>query len=129
MRGTRPETRRLVLLVNDDPAGGEGIEDWLEERGVAILRAYSTARALELLQRTRVHLVISDLACGEGQLLNKMAGMELARAIRAGGSDVPLVIYTRDKSPQVRELAVEAGAHFVTERPDELRDWLEKMGI
>ncbi|MBP6582242.1 MAG: response regulator [Chromatiaceae bacterium] len=129
MSRNQPETRRLVLLVNDDPAGGEAVDEWLEMRGAAILRAFSTAHALELMKRARMNVVISDLARNEGQLLNKMAGMELARAIRNSGSDVPLVIYTRDKSPMVRELAVEAGANYVTERPDELVDWLEKMGL
>jgi hypothetical protein len=34
-----------------------------------------------------------------------------------------------NRTPQVKELAVDAGANYVTEYPGELRDWLEKMGI
>ena len=55
--------------------------------------------------------------------------MNLASKIRKSGSDVPIVIYTMDKSPHVTELVVEAGANYVTEDPVDLRDWLEKMGI
>ncbi|WP_295443570.1 response regulator [uncultured Thiodictyon sp.] len=124
-----PETRRLVLAVNDDPQADLRLYEWLAARGAPVLRAYSTAHALALLDRVRVHVVISDLARAEGEVLNKRAGMELARKIRDRGSDVPMVIYTRKKAAQVRELATEAGANYVTEGPDDLRDWLEKIGI
>jgi len=129
MRQVFPETRRLVLAVNDDPQADFDIYQWLASRGAAILRAYSTAQALDLMKRTRVHVVISDLARVEGDVLNKRAGMELAHEIRERGSDVPIVIYTMDKSPHVADLAMDAGTNYVTEDPDDLRDWLEKMGI
>jgi len=124
-----PETRRLVLAVNDDPQADRDLYEWLASRGVAVLRAYSTDHALILLDRARVHSVISDLARAEGGVLNKMAGMQLARRIRERGSDVPIVIYTMDKSQSVKELALDAGANYVTEGANELRDWLEKLGI
>lgn len=129
MSQTFPETRRLVLAVNDDPQADLGLYEWLASRGVAVLRAYSTTQALALLDRARVHVVISDLARSEGGVVHKRAGMDLARQIRDRGSDVPLVIYTLDKSLQARELAVEAGANYVTEGEADLRDWLTKMGI
>lgn len=124
-----PETRRLVLAVNDNPHADLDLFEWLAARGAVVLRAYSTANALALMERARVHVVISDLARMEGDVLNKRAGIELVRAIRERGSDVPLVIYTMDKSPRVKELAVEAGANYVTEGADDLRDWLKKIGI
>lgn len=124
-----PETRRLALAVNDDPGADLGLYAWLSARGVAVLRAYSTAQALALLARARVHVVISDLARVEAGVLHKRAGMVLAQAIRERGSDVPLVLYTMDKSPQVKSLALEAGANYVTENPEDLRDWLEKIGL
>jgi len=40
-----------------------------------------------------------------------------------------MVIFTMDKSAQVRELAVEAGANYVTESTEDLLDWLKKVGI
>jgi CheY-like chemotaxis protein len=124
-----PETRRLALAVNDDPGADLDLYTWLAARGVAVLRAYSTAQALALLDRARVHVVISDLARVEAGVLNKRAGMVLAQSIRQQGSDVPLVLYTLDKSPQVKALALEAGVNYVTEGPDDLRDWIRKMGL
>jgi CheY-like chemotaxis protein len=124
-----PETRRLLLAVNDDPGADLDLYAWLASRGVAVLRAYSTDQALWLLARARVQAVLSDLARVESGVLNKRAGMLLAQAIRERGSEVPLVLYTLDKSPQVKALALEAGANYVTESPDDLRDWLEKLGL
>ncbi|WP_295409044.1 response regulator [uncultured Thiocystis sp.] len=128
-----PETRRLALAVNDDPTADLELYAWLAARGVAVLRAYSTAQALALLERARVHVVISDLARVEAGVLNKRAGMVLAQAIRRQGSDVPLVLYTLDKSPPVKALALalalEAGANYVTEGPSDLREWLQRIGL
>ncbi|KAA6184231.1 response regulator [Thiohalocapsa marina] len=124
-----PETRHLVLAVNDDPASDLALYAWLAERGVAVLRAYSTEHALRLLTRARVQLVISDLARQEGQILNKTAGIALAQAIRALGCDAPMVIFTNDKSPQIKTLALEAGANHVTEHGDALLEWLRNQGI
>lgn len=42
------------------------MDEWLEMRGAAILRAFSTAHALELMKRARMNVVISDLARNEG---------------------------------------------------------------
>jgi hypothetical protein len=39
------------------------------------------------------------------------------------------MIFTLDKSPQDRELALEAGAIYVTMGRGDLRDWLIRMGI
>lgn len=124
-----PETRHLVLAVNDDPGSDLNLYAWLAARGVAVLRAYSTEHALSLLKRARVQLVISDLARQEGQVLNKTAGIALAKAIRAHGCDAPMVIFTNDKSPQIKALALEAGANHVTEDPDALLDWLRNQGL
>lgn len=129
IRRAMPETRRLVLAVNDDPHADVELYDWLTTRGVAVLRAYSTAHALTLLDRARPHLVISDLARVENDVVNKRAGIELARIIRERGSDVPMVIFTRDKAARVKDLAVDAGANYVTERIDDLREWLQKLGL
>lgn len=129
MRQAYPEIRRLVLVVNDDPQADLRLHEWLASRGAAVLRTYSTAHALNLLERVRVHVVISDLGRVEGDVMNKRAGMDRAREIRERGSEVPMVILTMDKSVQVRELAREAGANYVTEGLDDLCDWLTKMGI
>ena len=129
LRQVFPETIRLVLAVNDKPESDLDFYEWLALRGVAVLRAYSTDQALALLERARPHVVVSDLFRDEEGAPKPMAGMNLASAIRKRGSDVPIVIYTMDKSPHVAKLVLEAGANYVTEDEDELRDWLKKMGI
>lgn len=123
------ETRRIVLLVDDRPEIEPLLWDWLGSRGVAVLRAASTQRALELLDQARVDAVISDLARREGDVLNPKAGMQLALQIRKSGSPVPICIFTFDKAPGVQTLAVEAGANYVTEQTSALIKWLEQLGL
>lgn len=124
-----PETRRIVLTVNDQSDIDSDLYAWLQSRGVAVLRANSTVRALELMDLARADVVISDLARNEDGGENPSAGMHLAKQIRKRGSQVPIVIYTMNKAPQVKGLAVDAGANYVTESAVELRSWLENMGI
>ena len=50
-----------LLLVDDDPFILEGIGEDLERRGYRVTRVDSGEKAIELLQRTRFDLVITDL--------------------------------------------------------------------
>jgi DNA-binding response OmpR family regulator len=50
-----------LLLVDDDPFILEGIGEDLERRGYRVTRVNSGEKAVELLQRTRFDLVITDL--------------------------------------------------------------------
>lgn len=123
------ETRRIVLTVNDNPTMDNALYSWLQSRGAAVLRANSTAHALELMGRARADVIISNLARDEGGVKNGQAGIQLAKQIRTSGSQVPIVIYTMKKAPQVKGLAVEAGANYVTESLGELKSWLKNLGI
>jgi len=50
-----------LLLVDDDPFILEGIGEDLESRGYRVTRVNSGEKAIELLQRSRFDLVITDL--------------------------------------------------------------------
>lgn len=122
------ETRRILLYVNDQPGVDRPLWDWFCARGVAVLRAQTTSRGLDLLGKARVDVVLSDLAREEDGVMNKKAGMDLSRAIRQGGSPVPICIYTNHKDPAVLQLARDAGASYVTESTADLLRWLEQVG-
>ncbi len=124
-----PETRKIILSVNDSATMDRNLSDWLHKRGAVLLRAASTEYALALLEKAQVDLVISDLGRQEGGTFNPKAGMELAMKIRQLGSPVPMVIYTMNKGAQIHKLAIDAGANYVTEQQRDLMAWLEKLGI
>lgn len=123
------ETRRILLRVNDQPTIEPELWNWLFSRGVAVLHAATTKRALELLKKAQVDLILSDLARQEGEILNKKAGLQLAQEVRSIPSPVPLCIFTNHKDPAVHALARDAGANYVTESTLDLIRWLDQMGL
>jgi DNA-binding NtrC family response regulator len=54
-------TKYHLLLVDDDPFILEGIGEDLESRGYRVTRVNSGEKAIDVLQRTRFDLVITDL--------------------------------------------------------------------
>ncbi len=124
-----PGTRKLVLFVNDQPDADLDIWAWLMGRGAAVLRAHHTSEALALFERHQADVVITDLARDEGATANQTAGIDLIHALRAKGSQAPVVVYTNNKPQRVHDLVAEAGNAAITESPDELRAWLEARGV
>src|SRR5690349_19744899 len=57
---TVAETRKIILSVNHRPTMEREIWDWLQQRGVAVIRARSTTKAMELLGRAQYDAVITN---------------------------------------------------------------------
>lgn len=65
-----PETRKLVLSVNDRNDIDVNLYDWLLVRGAVLLRSNSTQHALSLMQQVQVDAVITDLRRKEATIYN-----------------------------------------------------------
>ena len=94
----------MILVVDDDPLVLMGTVDMLEDLGHLVMPAKSGLQALDILQETRVDLVLTD------QSMPQMTGSELATRIRALHPDLPIVLVTgyaalpQDLPPGVRRL-------------------------
>jgi len=78
-----------ILLVEDEPLIALTITDILEELGHRVLECASASKALELAQsEPQIDLLITDIG------LPDMQGDALAREIRAGRPDLPVLIST-----------------------------------
>ena len=76
-----------------------------------IAEAADGAEALAAIRADRPDLVLSDWNMPE------MNGIDLLRALRAEGIDVPFGFVTSESTPEMRELATEAGAQFLVAKP------------
>ena len=74
-----------ILLIEDEPAVRQGTEQFLRQRGFAVMTAPSGEEALEKF--TRADVVILDI------MLPGMSGIEVLRRIRQT-SDVPVLMLT-----------------------------------
>ncbi|MBU4267765.1 MAG: diguanylate cyclase [Acidobacteria bacterium] len=100
---------KKILIVDDDKAVRESLNDFLEFHGFAVAAVESAAKALEILAKSDFDLVISDL------VMPKMDGISLIKAIRESGRDIPFLVMTGFASIEYAVESMKAGAaDFIT---------------
>ncbi|HEX4895711.1 MAG TPA: sigma-54 dependent transcriptional regulator [Solimonas sp.] len=106
-----PVNQRRVLVVDDEANMRRVLEIMLARRGYKTWSAGNGREAFELLREQAVDLVISDLRMPE------MNGIELLRALRAGGNAVPLIMITAQGTIESAVEAMRLGACDYLLRP------------
>jgi CheY-like chemotaxis protein len=111
-----------VLLVDDNAANLEILEDYLEPSGYTLVPAWDGVEALEKLTREphRYHAVLLDL------MMPRMTGMEVLQHMKAHPvlTQVPVIIQTAAASPAEVTEGLAAGAHYYLTKPFEKADLL-----
>jgi DNA-binding NtrC family response regulator len=102
-----------ILIVDDEPYNLDLLEQELTDRGFAVERARSGAEALQKNEALRPDLVLLDY------MMPGMHGLEVLREIRAGESDVPVVVMTAHGSIEVAVEAMKLGAYDFVLKPFE----------
>lgn len=102
---------RSVLLVDDHELIRQGLARAFERTDDFTVagEAASVAEGIELAERLRPHVVVTDVRLPDG------SGLDLVRKLRAGSEDVGLVVLTMYAGDEQLFGALEAGASsFVT---------------
>jgi len=114
-----------VLVVDDHGDARELLALVLRERGAEVLVAAGVSEALEVLARSSVDVLVSDLAMPGAD------GYALIEAVRATrGAAMPAVALTAYAGREVRERAIAAGftAHATKPvNPDDLVELIRKL--
>ena len=116
--GTTPgDTRRRVVLIEDDPDIAEAISFHLEKAGMSVKVARSGEEGLELSRRG-ADLVLLDLN------LPGMDGLEVCRLIRRQTStaQLPIIIISARADEMDRVLGLEMGADDYVVKPFSLKE-------
>lgn len=103
-----------ILIVDDSRAMRMIVTRTLRQAGYGdhtIDQAADGTEALEHIRGHRPDLVLSDWN------MPQMNGIELLRALRQDGVQVPFGFVTSETSADMRATAVEAGASFLIEKP------------
>lgn len=86
-----------ILVVDDDPMAGELTAAVLEEAGHQVVNAENGVEATEMLAADAAFdLVVSDMN------MPLVSGIDLFRALREQGSDVPFILLTGDDPEPLR---------------------------
>lgn len=108
-----------ILIVDDSRAMRMIVARTLKQagHGADLAEACDGAEALAAIRASRPDLVVSDWNMPE------MTGIELLRALRQDGIDVPFGFVTSETTAEMREQAIHAGAQFLIAKPFTAEDF------
>ncbi|GAB6039993.1 sigma-54-dependent transcriptional regulator [Endothiovibrio diazotrophicus] len=110
-----------VLIVEDDPSLSEALCDTVELAGFPVLSATDGAKALEVLEREAVAMVVSDVR------MRPMDGHTLLKRIRAVRPELPVVLMTAYGTIDRAVSAMQEGATDYLVKPFEAEVLVEMV--
>ena len=109
-----------VLIVDDEVNIRRVLAAMLKREGYETTTAADGEQALAVLQKTPVHVVVTDL------VMPRLGGMELLRKVTSDWPDVPVILITAHGSVDSAVAALKAGAFDYITKPFE-QDELKKV--
>ena len=100
-----------VLIVDDDPTSRRLLEVRLAAMGCESVMASDGREALSIIQQEAPALILLDLQ------MPRMGGIELLRALRRDGIDLPTIVITAHGSIETAVEAMKEGAYDFLPKP------------
>ncbi|HJV87596.1 MAG TPA: response regulator [Noviherbaspirillum sp.] len=110
-----------LLLVEDDPLLGDGIESGLKQSGFTVDWAKDGHAAQLALDTTEYELVVLDIG------LPRVSGLELLQRLRKKGSDLPVLLLTARDTVRDRVTGLDAGADDYLVKPFDLSELVARI--
>lgn len=110
-----------LLLVEDDPILGNGIEAGLKQAGFTVDWAHNGRNAQLALETTAYELLVLDLG------LPQISGLDLLQQLRAHGNPLPVLILTARDTVRDRVTGLEAGADDYLIKPFDLSELVARI--
>ena len=112
-----------ILIVDDDALLRFFFRAFLKKNAVEVFEAGNGMEALSLLEKTAIHLIITDFH------MPVMNGLELLKRIRAnpGTRFLPVIMITANAEEEVREEAIRLGANHFISKPVTAEDFLHHV--
>ncbi|MBF0434464.1 MAG: response regulator [Magnetococcales bacterium] len=104
---------RTILIVDDDARNLYVITAALERHGARVLQAMNGKKALQVLEKERIDLVVTDI------MMPEMSGYQTIEAIRADNKlkDIPIIALTAKAMKSDREKCLAVGADDYIAKP------------
>ncbi|HRX83794.1 MAG TPA: response regulator transcription factor [Phycisphaerae bacterium] len=118
MRGANDSN--TVLLIEDDDRIRLEVSDALQAAGFEVQVCTTLAGAREAV-RGPCNLVLLDLGLPDGD------GLDLCRELRAGGSDMPIIILTARDAPEQRVRGLDVGADDYVVKPFHIPELIARI--
>ncbi len=103
-----------VMVVDDDPATVELLQEFLVAKGYEVITAGDGAEALQKVKEERPHLILLDIQ------MPKMDGLEVLRQVKAIDPTVSVIMVTGVNEEAIGRKAMELGAFDYIVKPLDL---------
>jgi len=116
---------RRILVIDNDQSILDGMEAMLEGWGCEVRSATDAASAMSALGRDRPDVIVADYHLDNGAT----GDAAIADARAHCGAEVPAVVITADRTPELREALSARGLHLLTKpvKPAQLRALLTRL--
>jgi len=106
---SQDEQAKRILIVEDDQAARESLEEYLQLNCFMVLAVGSAPEALKIIIKNDFDLILTDLVMPE------MDGISFTKALRELGKDIPVLVMTGFASIEYAVESLKAGAtDFIT---------------
>ncbi len=102
---------KKILVVDDEPSVTGSLSLILNDAGFEVLTAQSFADSVNILKRSPVDLVITDLRLADA------SGIDLITHVKRTTPDVEVILMTGYGSLDITIEAIKAGAYYYLEKP------------
>jgi two-component system response regulator MprA len=110
-----------ILVIDDDQAVRDSLRRSLEFNGFDVALASDGADALANLSTIAPDLLIADV------MMPRLDGLEMTRALRSAGNDVPILVLTARDAVGDRVEGLDAGADDYLPKPFDLQELLARI--
>jgi len=110
-----------ILIVEDDAALQEAIDDALTNQGYSTMLAENGAKALKLLEKHQARLVLSDVQMAE------MDGFQLLAELKNKFPSLPVLLMTAFGAVDKAVKAIQSGAADYMTKPFEINQLVKKV--
>jgi DNA-binding NtrC family response regulator len=101
----------IVLVVSEEQGALQSMADTLTSRGYRVLTASGGSKALSLLARNTIHVVLTDLK------MRRVSGLDVLRKAHAVDPNIAVIMMTRFGSIPSAVEAMRCGAYDYLTKP------------
>ena len=111
-----------ILIVEDDASLRKLMHAALKQHGYAPYTAEDGEKALDLLEKTNIDLVISDI------MMPNMDGYELTEQLRRANYNIPILLVTAKETFEDKQRGFNAGVDDYMVKPIDVNEMILRVG-
>jgi DNA-binding response OmpR family regulator len=111
----------VILMIEDDPAVAQSLQDGLSRAGFEVIWKSSGTEGVIFAQQGAVHLILLDVRLPDG------SGFDFCRQMRQKGLHAPIIILTAQHEALDKVLGLELGADDYVTKPYDLRELISRI--